>query len=98
MFIAKLEADIYGKTGELDFKPFSILKIIYNDGKESIPLLDKTLTQATMYNMIYSGLDIDAQLVLDINPTNYQAQYEVLKQWFDKKNIPMISSKELADL
>jgi hypothetical protein len=81
------QMDLYGKNGELDFKPFSILKIIYNDGRESIPLLDKTLTQSTMYEMIYSGLDIDTQLVLDINPTNYKTQYEVLKQWFDKKTI-----------
>lgn len=81
------QIDLYGETGELDFKPFSILKIIYNDGRESIPLLDKTLSQSIMYDMIYSGQDIDAQLVLEINPTNYKTQYEVLKQWFDKKTI-----------
>lgn len=81
------QMDLYGETGELDFKPFSILKIIYNDGRETIPLLDKTLTQSTMYDMIYSGLDIDAQLVLQINPTNYKDQYDILKKWFDKKTI-----------
>lgn len=81
------QLELYGKDAELDYKPFSILKIIYNDGNESIPLLDHTLTQSQMYQMLYSGEQTDAQLVLTIEPTNYQSQYLVLKEWFDKKTI-----------
>ena len=81
------QLELYGMEGDIDYKPFSILKIIYNDGNESIPLLDKTLTQTQMYQMLYSGDESDAQLVLNITPTNYQSQYTVLKEWFDKKTI-----------
>lgn len=81
------QLDLYGQEGELDYKPFSILKIIYNDGSESIPLLDKTLTQSQMYQMLYSGDEPDAQLVLTIEPSNYKTQYLILKEWFDKKTV-----------
>lgn len=81
------QLDLYGQDGELDYKPFSILKIIYNDGSEVIPLLDKTFSQSQMYQMLYSGDEHDAQLVLNITPTNYKSQYLILKQWFDKKTI-----------
>jgi len=81
------QLELYGQDGELDYKPFSILKIIYNDESETIPLLDKTLTQSQMYQMLYSGNELDSQLVLTITPENYKTQYTVLKEWFDKKTI-----------
>ena len=85
------QIDLYGKDHiddnnmELEYKPFSILKIIYKDGKESIPLLDKNLTQSQMYDMLCSLDPLDAQLILKITPNNHETQYQVLKEWFDKK-------------
>lgn len=60
------QLELYEQEGELDYKPFSILKIIYNDDSETISLLDKTLTQSQMYQMLYSGNELDSQLVLII--------------------------------
>ncbi len=81
------QLDLYGLEGELGYKPFSILKIIYNDETESVPLLDQSLTQSQMYDLIYSGDPIDSQLVLNINPTNLESEFLKLKEWFEKKTI-----------
>lgn len=81
------QMDLYGTEGELDYKPFSILKIIYNDEFESIPLLDHSITQSQMYEMLYSGIQAESQLILNINENNIESEYSKLKEWFEKKTI-----------
>lgn len=71
-----------------DYKPFGILKIIYNDGVETIPLLDGSITQSEMYQLLSSGLESDSQLVVQIKPDSDMEQiYLEIKTWFDKKTI-----------
>jgi hypothetical protein len=85
------QMDLYGqidKEIKPDYKPFGILKIIYNDDKESIPLLDGSITQSQMYQLVYSGLELDSQLVITIKPDSDMEQiYLNIKEWFDKKTI-----------
>ena len=57
---------------ELNYKPFSILKFIYEDGSESLP--DWATSQ------IYSFLSDDEYVVLDLND---EASYSRAKQYFD---------------
>jgi hypothetical protein len=85
------QMDLYGQIDDQfkpDYKPFGILKIIYNDGKESIPLLDGSMGQSTMYQLVSSDLESDSQLVVTIKPDSDMEQvYHEIKNWFDKKTI-----------
>ena len=79
------QIDLYGADGELDYKPFGILKIIYKDGTESVPLLDKSISQSEMYRIVSSDLESDAQLIIPINKDNFEESYGQIKTWFDTK-------------
>lgn len=85
------QMDLYGQIDNRDkpdYKAFGILKIIYNDNTESIPLLDGSLTQSQMYQLVSSGLESDSQLVVTIKPDFDMEQiYSEIKNWFDKKTI-----------
>jgi hypothetical protein len=79
------QMDLYGGDKELDYKPFGILKIIYKDGTESIPLLDQSMGQSQMYDLVSSGLETDSQLVINITQENFLDSYNQINQWFDRK-------------
>lgn len=79
------QLDLYAVDKELDYKPFGILKIIYKDGTESIPLLDRTISQSEMYRIVSSGLKSDEQLVVTLNKDNFDESYNQIKMWFDTK-------------
>lgn len=85
------QMDLYGKIdnqAKSDYKAFGILKIIYKDNTESIPLLDGSMTQSQMYQLVSSNLESDSQLVVTIKPdSNMESIYSEIKNWFDKKTI-----------
>jgi hypothetical protein len=86
-----LYGNIHGYTHEntyIDYKPFGIIKIIYNDNTESIPLLDGSIGQSQMYGMLCSELETDSQLIVQIKPDSDMEQVHLqIKNWFDKKTI-----------
>ena len=48
------QVDLYGRDGEVHYKPFAILKAIYKDGTEYVPALDEELkwNNETMFNAL----------------------------------------------
>lgn len=73
--VYKRQLEIYGSddcNAEINYKPFSILKFIYDDGSESLP--DWVTSQ------IYSFLSDDDFLVIDLED---EASYSVARQYFD---------------
>jgi predicted kinase len=62
----KEQIDIYGSEGEVEFKPFSILKMIYENGEEQV------LEWGT--SEIYQFVSDDAFLLLDLNESSSFAQ------------------------
>ncbi|MBL1223579.1 metallophosphoesterase [Enterococcus sp. BWR-S5] len=54
----KKQIELYGYEGELIYKPFNLLKIIYTDGQEEIP--------AWATSAVYPWLSEDPYLVLDL--------------------------------
>jgi len=45
---------LYGDPGDLDYKPFAILKIVYKDGTEKIPYKGSEWTNESMFNTLNS--------------------------------------------
>lgn len=62
------QVDLYGREGEVHYKPFAILKAIYNDGTEYIPALDDELkwNNENMFN----ALNPDGCFRFDISNDN----------------------------
>ncbi|CAG9606625.1 metallophosphoesterase [Pseudoneobacillus rhizosphaerae] len=69
------QLELYGKESELEYKPFSILKIVYANGDEEIP----TTTMRT--SELFSLISEDEFLVVNLTlPDSYRAA----KQFFEK--------------
>jgi PNKP adenylyltransferase domain, ligase domain len=51
------QIELYGRSTSVEFKPFSILKICFEDDTESIPLLDRSFTQGEMFKILNEGLE-----------------------------------------
>jgi hypothetical protein len=58
--IFKKQIDTFGKDDNLHFKPFNILKVVHNDGKETLP----------NSNLTYSLVNDDVFLHLNFTPEN----------------------------
>lgn len=84
--------DINDKNNEnnvINYKPFGILKICFDDGTESIPLDDHTFSQSEMYSMLRNNLDTEDQLIIKIDETNYDDSFIKIKDYFDKLTYDM---------
>jgi len=82
------QLELYAKeSSEPEYKPFGILKIVYSDNTESIPLIDGTIGQALMYQMLCSEQESDSQLVVNVCADNLEESYLKIKEYFDKKTI-----------
>jgi predicted kinase len=69
------QLELYGKESELEYKPFSILKIVYPNGDEEIP----TTTMRT--SELFSLISEDEFLVVNLTlPDSYRAA----EQFFEK--------------
>lgn len=69
------QLELYGKESELEYKPFSILKIVYTDGKEELP--GATWRTSELFSMISE----DEYLVVNLES---DSAYDVAKQFFEK--------------
>lgn len=67
----------------LEYKAFGILKICFNDGSESVPLIDHTFSQSAMYNLVKDPhCELDNQLVVEIDEKNFDKSVETIKKFF----------------
>lgn len=57
------QLQLYGESGELSYKPFTILKIIYQDGTEEIP--------AWPTSQLFAFVSSDEYLLLDLTEDHY---------------------------
>lgn len=57
------QVELYGADGEIHFKPFDVLKFIYDDGSEKIPSEPKSV--------LFSLVSDDEYLVVDFNDPDY---------------------------
>lgn len=85
----KQQIDIFGKPGNIDFKPFSILKIVYKDGTEKLP------------NYATSFFDISEDVYCRINFTdeNWDKESKYLEFWQScvEKNLEGVVIKPILD-
>ncbi|VBB18826.1 metallophosphoesterase [Yasminevirus sp. GU-2018] len=82
------------KKTNLDYKPFGILKICFDDGSESIPLFDESYSQSEMYDIV-RGRQIggdgsaviddseDAQLVVELTPETFESGVKKIRDYFN---------------
>lgn len=75
------QLNLYTKNIDLDYKPFSILKMVHNDGNETIPLIDHSLSQSQMFKM----LNDDEQLIFNMNKNTIDEKYIIIKNYFDSQ-------------
>lgn len=70
---------------KLEYKAFGILKICFDDGSESIPLIDKSYSQGEMYNIVSDpDCETDAQLTIKFDEKNFQESLNAVKKYFEK--------------
>lgn len=73
------QLEIFGKDGELEIKPFGILKIVYEDGHEIIPgLPDSSIGQVDIFNIVSS----DKQCIIDFNQ-GFDKCFQEVNDYFD---------------
>lgn len=74
-----------GDNHVLEYKPFGILKMCFEDDSESVPLIDHSYGQSEMYEMVRnSDLPTDQQLVVDLTVDNFDENVEIIKQFYEK--------------
>jgi PNKP adenylyltransferase domain, ligase domain len=71
--IYKTQIDTFGKVEKVHFKPFNILKIVWNDGKETIP----------NSNLTYESLNEDAFLHLKFDAENKVKNIEKIYKFYE---------------
>lgn len=72
--VFKKQIDIFGKEAPVHFKPFTILKIVFNSGQEVLP----------NSNLTYEMVNDDAFLKLDFTATNKQENINQIYDFFQK--------------
>jgi hypothetical protein len=65
------QVEIFGKSGNLDFKPFAILKLIFEDGREVLP------------NYVTSFKDVSAEAYMEINLNDPTIEYAAAHSFFN---------------
>jgi predicted kinase len=70
------QLDLYAKESELEYKPFSILKMVYDNGEEEIPSLTAMRTSE-----LFSLISEDEFLVVNLDSPD---SYETAQQFFEK--------------
>ncbi|MCL9804468.1 hypothetical protein NAT51_02975 [Flavobacterium amniphilum] len=71
--IFREQIEIFGGEGEIHFKPFNILKIVYDSGKEVIP----------NSNLTYASVNDDAFLHLRFTPENEEDEVNKIKAFME---------------
>jgi SAM-dependent methyltransferase len=75
------QMELYTQKTEIKYKPFSILKIVYNDDRESVPLIDHLYTQSEMFKL----LNDDEQSLFELSAENLDSTFETVGQFFNRK-------------
>jgi hypothetical protein len=74
----------------IQYKPFSILKICFEDGSESIPLVDHSYSQSKMYQMLHdseSDDNSDNQLIIRLSSDTLDLSIGKIKEYFNNLTI-----------
>jgi len=71
------QIELYGSEGEVHFKPFSILKEVFEDGTEKL-FFDESNED------IYKGINSDNYIVVDVNS---EEDIKLLKEFYDKTTL-----------
>lgn len=71
------QIELYGSDGEIHFKPFSILKEVFEDGTEKLFFDDSN-------EDIYKGINSDNYLVIDVNS---EEDIKLLREFYDKTTL-----------
>lgn len=77
---------LYGSDGELEYKPFSLLKIIYKDGeviKETIPIKNNIEFKFDGENDLFHFVSDDKYLVLDLDLNTLEDCQKSARAYFD---------------
>jgi hypothetical protein len=82
------QMNLYAKAGnkqnDISYKPFGILKICYEDGSESIPLIDHTYKQSDMYQILADPeCPDDQQLYITLTAETLDDTSAKIKIFFD---------------
>ena len=68
----------------LSYKPFGILKMCFDDGSESIPLIDQTFSQSEMYEMLRDpSVAEDSQLIITVTDENITDSIIAIRKFFN---------------
>jgi len=78
---------LYAEDKPICYKPFGILKIVYDDNTESIPLLDNKYSQSEMYTILHDKTDLIDQIVIEITNENFDDSLKQIKSYFNKLTI-----------
>jgi len=78
---------LYAGDKPISYKPFGILKIVYDDNTESIPLLDNKYSQSEMYTILHDKTDLIDQMVIEITEENFDESLKQIKSYFNKLTI-----------
>ncbi len=72
----------------IDFKPFGILKICFDDDTEDIPLLSKSISQSEMYDLLNDKTNlIETQLIIELSDDTYDIGLLKIKEYFKNLTI-----------
>ena len=74
----------------IQYKPFGILKICFEDGTERIPLVDHSYSQSEMYQMLHDPIlinDSDNQMIITLNSDNLNKSIDQIKEYFNNLTI-----------
>lgn len=89
----KLYSQSVSDENPIDFKPFGILKICFEDRTEDIPLLSKSMSQSEMYGLLFDKTNsIEDQLVIELSDDTYDIGLQKIKEYF--QNITMENGYE----
>lgn len=72
------QLELYAGESELEYKPFGLLKIVYEDGREEQP--EPTRKQSELYRF----LSDDEYLTLDLSDEAFEQAYEQAQAFFGK--------------
>lgn len=84
-----LDTDVLDTDIKIEYKPFGILKLCFEDGSESIPLVDHLFSQSEMFDLLrgeteLSRDNIDSQLVLEMSEHNFDENVTKAQEYFNK--------------
>ena len=72
------QLNLYTENTNLDYKPFCILKMVYNNGEKRIPLIDHSMSRSEMFRI----LNDDEQLIIELDKNTLDSKFELINKFF----------------